>query len=158
TSSDQKLYYDSLPFGQVSLGNNTKQEDWVSGTKYASSTKTYNTYGLVATSTDRNGNATSYVYDKYNLFLATTTNALLQKTQFLFNYANGKPKQKTDPNNALTKNVFDGVGRLTEVDVSSTSTPTTYATTTTYTYTDNTTPSLIHRADYLGPSATVDTF
>jgi hypothetical protein len=92
TSSDEKLYYDSLPFGQISLGNNTRQEDWISGTTYASSTKTYNSYGLVAISTDRNGNATSYVYDSYNLFSATTTNALLQKTQAYYNYANGKNK------------------------------------------------------------------
>src|SRR5262245_38677432 len=31
---------------------------------------------------------------------------------------------KSDPNSSLTKNVFDGVGRLKEIDVSSTSTPT----------------------------------
>src|SRR5262249_1555430 len=49
TSSDQKLYYDSLVFGTVNLGNNTKQENWISGTTYASSTKTYTSYGLVAT-------------------------------------------------------------------------------------------------------------
>src|SRR5262249_19392449 len=90
TTTDSKYYYDSLPFGQVSLGNNTRQEDWVSGTTYASSTKTYNSYGLIATSTDRNGNGTSYVYDAYNLFAATSTNPLLQKTQFYYNYSNGK--------------------------------------------------------------------
>jgi YD repeat-containing protein len=159
TSSDEKLYYDSLSLGSVNVGNNTRTEDWISGTKYASTTKTFNSYGLVATSTDRNGNATSYVYDSYNLYVATTTNPLLQKTQAYYNYANGKAKQTTDPNNRLTKNLFDGLGRLTEVDQSSTTTPTTYATTTTYAYTDSSTPpSTIHRADYLGPSATVDTF
>ena len=82
-------------------------------------TKTYTVYGLVATSTDRDGNATSYVYDAYNLYPATTTNALLQKAQSYFNLANGKVKQSTDPNNRLTKNIFDGLGRLTEVDQSS---------------------------------------
>jgi YD repeat-containing protein len=134
-------------------------EDWISGTKYASTTKTYNSYGLVATSTDRNGNATSYVYDAYNLYVATTTNPLLQKTQAYYNYSNGKAKQTTDPNSRLTKNLFDGLGRLTEVDQSSTTTPSTYATTTTYAYTDSSTPpSTIHRVDYLGPSNTVDTF
>ena len=88
--SDQKLYYDNLPFGQVSLGNNTRQEDWISGTTYASSTKTYNAYGLVATSTDRRGYATGYKYDAFNLYVATATNPLNQKTQYLYNYANGK--------------------------------------------------------------------
>jgi YD repeat-containing protein len=156
---DQRLYYDSLSLGQVNVGNNTKEEDWISGTTYASSTKTFNGYGLTATSTDRNGNATSYVYDAYNLFVATTTNPLLQKTQAYYNYANGKAKQTTDPNNRLSKTLYDGVGRPTEIDDSSTSSPTTYATTTTFSYTDSTTtPSLVHRADYLGASTTVDTY
>jgi YD repeat-containing protein len=159
TSSDQKLYYDSLSFGQVTTGNNTRQEDWISGTRYASTTKIFNSYGLVATSTDRNGNATSYVYDAYRLFVATTSNPLLQKTQFLYNYTNGKVKQSTDPNNRLTKNLYDGAGRLTEVDQSNTTTPTVYATSTTYQYTDNTTtPSIIRRTDYLTAATTTDTY
>jgi hypothetical protein len=159
TSSDEKVYYDSLPFGQVNVGNSTRQEDWISGTTYASTTKTYTAYGLVATSTDRNGNATSYVYDANNLYAATTTNPLLQKTQAYYNLANGKIKQSTDPNSRLTKNIFDGLGRLTEVDQSSTSTPSAYATSTTYVYSDSTsTPSMIHRADYLTGSSIIDTY
>ena len=105
-------------FGQVSLGNNTRQEDWISGTTFASSTKTYNAYGLVATSTDRRGYATGYKYDAFNLYVATATNPLNQQTQYLYNYSNGKPKQTTDPNNRLIKNLYDGVGRLVEVDQS----------------------------------------
>jgi RHS repeat-associated protein len=159
TSSDQKVYYDALSFGQVGLGNNTRQEDWLSGTTYASSTNTFTSFGLVATSTDRRGNATSYVYDAYNLLPATTTNALLQKTQFYYNYANGKAKQSIDPNNRLTKNVFDGLGRLTEVDQSDVATPTSYATSTTYQYTDNATPpSTVRRSDWLTATNTVDTY
>jgi hypothetical protein len=122
TSSDQKFYYDSLTFGSVNSGNNTKQEDWISGTTYASSTKTYNSYGLVATSTDRVGNATSFVYDANNLYVATTTNPLLQQTQFINTYANGQVKWRSDPNSSLLRNLYDGLGRPTEVDVSSTST------------------------------------
>jgi YD repeat-containing protein len=159
TSSDTKLYYDSLPFGQVNVGNNTREEDWVSGTKYASTTNTYTSYGLVATSTDRNGNATSYVYDSYNLYPASTTNALLQNTQSYFNLANGKVKQTTDPNSRLSKNIFDGLGRITETDQSSTTTPSSYVTASTYAFTDSTSsPSLIHRTDYLTGSNVVDTF
>jgi RHS repeat-associated protein len=159
TTSDQRLYYDFLTLGQVNAGNNTKQEDWLSGTSYASSTKTFNSYGLVATSTDRNGNATSFVYDAYNLFVATTTNPLLQRTQAYYNYSNGKAKQTTDPNARLTRNLFDGLGRLTEVDQSSTSSPTTYATTTLYTYTDSTSsPSSIFRGDRLFAAITVNSY
>ena len=158
TSSDEKLYYDGLPFGQVSLGNLTKQEDWISTTTYASSTKTYNAYGLIATSTDRRGYATGYKYNAFNLYVATATNPLGQQTQYLYNYANGK-KQTTDPNNRVIKNIFDGVGRLTEVDQSDVSTPSLLATSTTYQYTDNTaTPSIVHRADYLTATNTVDTY
>lgn len=159
TSTDQKLYYDSLAFGSVTVGNNTKQEDLISSSTYASSTKTFNTYGLVATSTDRRGNATSYVYDANNLYVATSTNPLLQKTHFLYNFANGKVRWKSGPNSSLTKNLFDGVGRLKEINVSATSSPTTYATTTVYTYTDSTTtPSSIQRSDWLFPGNTVDTY
>ena len=81
TKSDQKLYYDSLTLGQVTLGNNTRQEDWISDTVYASSTKTYNSYGLVTSATDRNGNTNTFTYDAYSLYVATTTNALSQETE-----------------------------------------------------------------------------
>jgi YD repeat-containing protein len=157
TTSDQKLYYDNLSFGQVGLGNNTRDESWIAGSKYASSTKTYN--GLVATSTDRGGYATGYQYDAFNLYVATATNPLNQKTLYAYTYSVGKPKLTTDPNNRLTKNLYDGVGRLVEVDQSSTSTPSTLATSTVYQYTDSTTsPSLIHRADYLFAATTIDTY
>ena len=159
TTTDTRLYYDNLPFGQVSLGNNTREEDWISGTTFASSTKTYNAYGLVATSTDRRGYATGYKYDAFNLYVATATNPLNQQTQYLYNYSNGKAKQTTDPNNRVIKNIFDGVGRLVEVDQSDTATPSLLATSTTYQYTDNTaTPSIVHRADYLTATNTVDTY
>jgi RHS repeat-associated protein len=159
TISDQKLYYDGLSFGQVSLGNNTREEGLISGGTYASSTKTYNSFGLVATSTDRNGNATSYVYDAYNLFPATTTNALLQTTQAYYNYANGKAKQTVDPNSRLTKSLFDGIGRPIEMDQSDLITLSSYATSTAYQYTDNTTtPSIVRRTDYLNAASTTDTF
>jgi RHS repeat-associated protein len=159
TVSDQKLYYDGLPFGQVQLGNNTRQEDWISGSTYASSTKTYNAYGLVATSTDRRGNATGYIYDSFNLYVATATNPLSQKTGFTYNYSNGKVKESNDPNGRLTFNSYDGIGRLTETDQSDLAAPSTLVTATTYQYTDNTTtPSTIHRADYLTSTTTVDTY
>ena len=159
TSSDQKLYYDTLPFGQITLGNNTRQEDWISGRTYASTTRTYNAYGLVATSTDRNGNATSYVYDFYNLYPATTTNALLQKTHAYYNYSNGKVKRSIYPNSRLLQNLYDGLGRLTETAQSDVTTPASYATTSAYSYTDNSSPpSSVRRTDYLNAATSTDTY
>ena len=101
TVSDQKLYYDGLSFGQVTLGNNTRQEDWISGSTYASSTKTYNAYGLVATSTDRRGYATGYKYDAFNLYVATATNPLNSRRNTRTITRTAKSKQTTDPNNRL---------------------------------------------------------
>jgi hypothetical protein len=97
------------------------------------------------------------VYDAYHLYPATTTNALLQSAQSYYNYSNGKVKQSTDPNGRLLKNLYDGLGRLKEVDQSDASAPTTYATSTTYAYSDTAPPS-IHRTDYLTSATTTDTW
>jgi YD repeat-containing protein len=157
TTTDTRLYYDNLALGSVNVGNQTKEEDLISGSQYASSTKTYTAYGLVATSTDPLGHTTANVYDSVNFYPATTTNALSQSTGFLYNYSIGKVKQSNDPNGRLTKNTFDGVGRLTQVSQSDVSTPSTLDTTIAYVYTDNTTtPSVVHESDYLTSTSTVD--
>jgi YD repeat-containing protein len=159
TSSDRKLYYDALSFGQVGLGNNTRQEEWIFGTTYASSTNTFTSYGLVATSTDRRGNATSYVYDANNLFQATTTNALGQKVQNLYDYSTGKTTQTVDQNNATTTTTYDGLGRpltISEPDPSNGS----LVTKTTYTYTDSNTPgsTSVQQTDYLNSATSTNTY
>src|SRR5206468_2377409 len=74
TVKDTKWTYDNLSFGSVSAGNQTKEEKLKSGSSYASTTKTFNTYGLVTGFRDPNYNLTSYVYDSFNLYPATTTN------------------------------------------------------------------------------------
>ncbi|MBR0960891.1 LamG-like jellyroll fold domain-containing protein [Bradyrhizobium japonicum] len=159
TTTDTKLYYDTLPFGSIGAGNQTRQEDWVSGTHYASSTKSYNSYGLVTQSTDRNGNATTYSYDSFNLYPATSTNTLSQSTGYAYNYSNGKPKQSTDPNGAIAKTLFDGVGRITEIDQSDVANPSSLVTKSTFQFTDSTTtPPSVHESDYLTSATTTDTF
>jgi RHS repeat-associated protein len=159
TTTDMKLFYDSLPFGQVNLGNLTQEQDWTTGTHYASSTKQYNSYGLVSSSTDRNGNATTYVYDTFNLYPATTTNALNQSTTYTYEYANGKVLQSKDPNGALLKSLYDGVGRVTEVDQSDITSPSTFVTKGTLQYTDSTTTlSSVHETDYLTSATTTHVY
>ena len=159
TSTSATYYYDSQAYGSVLTGNQTREEDWITGSTYASSTKTYNSFGLVATSTDRRGKATAYGYDPLNLYPATTTNPLSQQNYFTYNYSNGKVKQSTDPNGRISKSAYDGVGRVVEMDQSDLTTPSTTVTRTTFQFTDSTTtPTSIHRSDYLTSTSTLDTY
>ena len=80
TVKDTKHYYDSLALGNVDKGNETKTEFWKSSSSYASTTKTYNSYGLPTQATDGRSNTTTYTYDSFNLYVATSTNSLSQTT------------------------------------------------------------------------------
>jgi RHS repeat-associated protein len=114
TLADEQYYYDNLGFGSVSTGNQTKVADWVSGTTYASTTKGYNSYGLVASSTDPDGNKTTYSYDSFNFYPATSTNVLNQSTSYVYDYATGKVATTTDPNGLTNVTVYDPVGRVVQ--------------------------------------------
>jgi YD repeat-containing protein len=156
---ETRNYYDSLALGSTTIGNLTKQESWITGTTYASTTKAYNSYGLVATSTDPLSNKTTYVYDAYNLYQATTTNPLSQKVQNLYDYSTGKPTQTVDQNNATTSTTYDGLGRpltLSEPDPSTGSS----ATKTTYAYTDSNTAgsTSVLKTDYLNAATSTPTY
>jgi RHS repeat-associated protein len=161
TTTDAKFFYDSLSFGQVATGNQTQEQDLISTSSltYASSTKAYNSYGLVTQSKDRNSNSTTYGYDSRNLYPATSTNALSQSTTFTYDYSNGKVEKTTNPNGGINKNIYDGIGRLTEVDQSTSASPSTMATSTTYKYTDNLTPpAVVQESDYLNAATSTNTY
>ncbi|WP_292530889.1 SpvB/TcaC N-terminal domain-containing protein [Methylocystis sp.] len=153
-----RRYYDNLSLGSVSLGNETKTEEWKNGTSYASTTRAYNSYGLVTQSKDGRGNATSYTYDSYNLFVATSTNALSQPTAYIYDYASGKVATTTDPNGLVTAMVYDGVGRPVLLKQPDLTTPSTLVTKSSFTYIDNTLPSSVRRTDYLNSATTTDTY
>lgn len=136
-ASETKLYYDNLPLGQVDIGNNTKEENWVSGTAYKTTTKTYNTYGLVISLIDPRGNSISYTYDTYNLYPQSITNALSQITDYVYNYAIGKPIKITDSNGVITEYDYDGFGRPIAKRTSSDVSKTALITTEQYTYNDS---------------------
>lgn len=116
TISQTRTYYDTLPLGEVSIGNRTKEErliDAVANT-YAATQWTYAPTGLVQTEIDPLNHVTQFVYDTLGLYPVAVTNALNQQTTYAYDYTNGKPVTVTDPNNELRRTVYDGLDRVVE--------------------------------------------
>ena len=111
---ESRYYYDSQPLGTVTKGNRTKDEHWVASSSYASSTRAYNSYGLVTSETDPRGKTTTHVYDTYNLYPATSTNPLGQSTKYTYDYSSGKVMTTTDPNGLMNEIIYDGLDRVIE--------------------------------------------
>jgi RHS repeat-associated protein len=108
---ESRHYYDSQSLGTVTKGNQTKEERLISGSSYASTTRTYNSYGLVTSETDPRGKTTTYTYDSYNLYPATSTNPLSQSTKFEYDYSSGKVATTTDSNGEKFVTLYDGLDR-----------------------------------------------
>jgi RHS repeat-associated protein len=108
---ESRYYYDTLGLGSVSLGNLTKQEDWLATSTYAATQHAYNSYGLVTQDTDPRGKITTYTYDPNNLYVATTTNPLAQTTYATYNYPSGQVDTYTDVAGNTFTSVYDGLGR-----------------------------------------------
>jgi len=109
---EARIYYDNLALGEINVGNPTKTENWKVGAAYVNNKKTYNAYGLVATSTDALGNATAYIYDEHNLYPVQIKNPLNQINRFSYNYLTGQPRQIVDENNFTYQLDFDAFGRI----------------------------------------------
>ncbi|OGZ43263.1 MAG: hypothetical protein A2719_01055 [Candidatus Ryanbacteria bacterium RIFCSPHIGHO2_01_FULL_45_22] len=139
---ETKFYYDDLANGSVDKGNETKRERWKTSSTYASTTRAYNTYGLVTEETDGLGHETTFTYDARNLYAATSTNPISQVTGYAYDYTNGKPKRITNPNGFIFETTFDGLDRTTEEKQPDLATPTTRVSKTTYIYTDAQPPSV----------------
>jgi RHS repeat-associated protein len=156
---EAQYYYDGLSQGNVGVGNLTKQLDWKSGSTYVTiAQNTYNSYGLVAQALDPRNNTTTYTYDAYNLYPATTTNALSQSTGNQYDYSTGKVTQAIDPNKLIFQTVYDGVGRPLQALQPDQVTTSTLDTKTTYTYTDTSGAVSVHESDYLNATTTVDMY
>ena len=112
---ESRYYYDTLALGSVNKGNLTKKEDWATSTTYINTQSSCNSFGLKTQDLDPRGNATNYVYDSYNLFPATTTNALSQSTRYTYDYSSGKVKTIVDANGFTHEIVFDGLDRPIEI-------------------------------------------
>lgn len=156
TTSDTRLYYDTLALGSVAKGNLTKTESLATST-YINTQSTYNSSGLKLTDTDARGYVTTYVYDPYTLFPATTTNALSQSSRFIYDYSSGKPLTVIDANNLTTSYVYDGLDRTLEEKVPDPSTGTN-STKTKYVYTDIAGSSSVKVSNYISSSTIKDSY
>lgn len=136
----------------------TKQEQWKSSSSYASTTKTYNSYGLVTQDKDARGNATNYTYDSYNLYIATSTNPLSQSIAYTYDYSSGKVKQTVDPNGRVFQNIYDGFDRLKEFKQPNIYSPASLVTKSVFTYTDNTVPTKVQEINYLNSATSTDKY
>lgn len=155
TVRDTRYTYDTLPVGQVTLGNLTKVEQLVSGTTFAVTETAYDAYGLPTTTTNPRGYATTIAYDTHHLFPATITNTKNQTTTYAYDYATGTPTSVTDPNGAKTLTTLDGLGRPTTVAVSNPASPASAITQTTYAYDLTSRPTSVTTQSYT--DATTDT-
>jgi len=157
---ETQYFYDNLALGSVSsTANLTKQLDWKSTSTYITTVQnTYNGYGLVTQSLDPRNNTSTFAYDSYNLYPATSTNALNQSTGYQYDYSTGKPTQTVDPNNLTFQTTYDGFGRPLTVLQPDQNTTSTLDTSRTFTYTDTANAVSVHEADYLTATSTVDTY
>ena len=143
----------------MGAGNLTKEADWISGSStYATTQNTYNSYGLVTQTLDPRNNTTTYAYDTYSLYPATTTNPLGQTTSYQYDYSTGKPTQTIDPNDLTFQTSYDGLGRPLQVLQPDQTVTSTLDLKTAYTYTDTANAVSVHESDYLNASTTVDTY
>lgn len=155
---DSKIYYDNLSFGSLTKGNATKQEVLKSGSSYIDTEKTYNSYGLVTQEKDPRDKVTTYSYDSFNLYPATTTNPVSHAQEYLYDYSLGKPKQITDANDFVFQVVYDGLDRVLEEKQPETATSSRLVTKVTYEYTDDAFPTSVTRTEHLSPKLSVSSY
>lgn len=142
-------YYDNLPLGSVSVGNETRTSKLISSTGYQTVTRVFNNFGLVTSETDPLNHTTSYTYDAFNLYPITITNALGQATQYTYDYSLGKPTVVIDPNGSRNENIYDGLDRTVSVRQSDPNNPGQTMLVKQVIYTDNANPRSIRELSYL---------
>ncbi|MCX6792730.1 MAG: FG-GAP-like repeat-containing protein [Candidatus Falkowbacteria bacterium] len=156
--TEARSYYDNLPLGQVSLGNQTKQEQWVGASKYISTQKSYNSYGLVMTEIDSLGRQTNYTYDIYNLYPVTVINPANQISSFNYDYSSGKVVLSVDPNGKVFSTSYDALDRPTAELQPDQNIANLSVTKAAYEYTDLANANRIKKSDYLDANNAVDVY
>lgn len=155
---ETRNYYDTLGLGSITKGNLTKQEFWTDASNYIDTEKTYNALGLVTQEKDPRDKITNYVYDAYNLYPATTTNALSQITERYFDYSSGKANYVIDVNDRVTQVLSDPFDRPIEEKQPDLITPSTLVTRTAYQYVDTSMPRRVQKTEYLSAATSTDSY
>lgn len=158
TLADTKYTYDNLVFGSVAKGNPTKIEQWIGGTTWIDTEKSYNSYGLVTQERDPREKITTYTYDPYDLYPATTTNPAGRTTYREYDYSSGKVTKEKNPNGHWYETVYDGLDRPVLEKQPDATTPATLVTKTAYEYTNTKSETKAKRTDYFDTSNAVDSY
>ncbi|MFZ2707526.1 MAG: immunoglobulin-like domain-containing protein, partial [Minisyncoccia bacterium] len=156
--SEARRYYDAQPLGTVTIGNETKTEQLLSGATYASTQRTFNSYGLVSSIINPRNYTTTLTYDAQNLYPATSTNPLTHATTYQYNQIIGKPKLVTDANTYSVETTYDALGRVVSVRASDNSAPASLITSKTLTYTDTRNANSVYERTYITGSLSQDSY
>jgi RHS repeat-associated protein len=160
TLSDSKTYYDQLSLGSITKGNSTLQEDLKSGTSTFVKTirKTFNAYGLPTQEVGPRNATTTYTYDSFNLYPATTTNVLGHTFAAIYNYDIGQPFITYDQNRSKTDYIYDALNRPKTIMKPNPSFTPTHNTVIEYTYNDAVTPRSIKETRHFNDGLSVDRY
>jgi YD repeat-containing protein len=111
--SESTILYDGLPPGTVSIGNATRTTDTVAPGIFVSRSATYDAYGNIVTSTDRNGHTTTFTYDALlHKTLASTTDAEGRTFETESSLLFGRAVRTVDASGNVATFVYDEFGRI----------------------------------------------
>ncbi len=113
-----RYYYDNLPLGQATVGNQTSVANWHKSSEYYTTQYVWDGYGNVIEQIDPLGNSMTANYKQDHLYIDSLTNALGQSTDYDFNYLTGNPSYVQGPNNNVIRHYFDSIGRHIRSEVS----------------------------------------
>lgn len=154
----QKTYYDNLTLGEVTVGNPTRSEAWLNTDgSFIASTTEYNEFGMPTAQTNPRGYTGFMDYDTHNLYPISQTNPLGHVVTSSYDVGTGDLLQSTDVNGGVTKNHYDGLGRLTKAEITDPKTGS-LVTSQTIDYTDTGMPRSVHQTSHNDDSTRLEAY
>ncbi|MFH1653821.1 MAG: RHS repeat-associated core domain-containing protein [Pseudomonadota bacterium] len=138
--SHKRYYYDNLGLGSVSIGDLTKEEDWLDTKSQfiIAGRYLYFNNGLVKERFDALSHKTSFSYDSENLYPIKVINPAGYITEYSdYNYLNGSPGKTININKSIIQTTFDSLGRPLKIEMSENENPNNLVTTKSYEYKDS---------------------